>query len=109
VGGHCAVVIFKNRVAKSRSNHDFLSDILISETNHREFDCSGRGPKLLEAQVVFSDSVPKVSISCAESEFILWIMLPRSPSDGAICTAATKKDIYFVNQFTPINFIYPDV
>jgi FAD binding domain len=51
------------------------------------FRTIGRGSELLKAQVVFPDSVPKVSMSCAESEFIRWILLPRSPSDGAVCTA----------------------
>jgi hypothetical protein len=48
--GHCGVGYFQNCVAKSRSNHDFLSETLISETNHREFDGFGRGSELFEAK-----------------------------------------------------------
>ena len=86
-GRHCVVCYLQNCVANSRSDYDFLSDMLVSETNHRQFDRFGRGSNLLEAQVVFPDSASKISISCAESEFILWLLLPRSPSDGAVCTA----------------------
>ena len=85
-GRHCAVCYLQNCVATSRSDDDFLSDILISETNHGEFDCFGRGSELLEAQVVFPDSAPKVTIARAESVFILRILLPRSPSDGSVWT-----------------------
>ncbi len=59
MGGHCAVGYFQDCVARSRSDHDFLWDVLISETNHGQFDRFGIGWELLKAQVVFPDSAPR--------------------------------------------------